>query len=329
MSAHIAQSLSQLGLLLGYLAAVSVGGYTLGRAAEILLGRLQARVIGGVLLGFAVTLPEYLFALISTLSRHNDVALGSAFGGNIFLFTLLYGVLFLANKSASTAYRGLMFDVAVLGSSTLLILFASIINTLNIYVGLALILLYALFIAYSARGSDDLRRENPVDSLSIKSKFESLGFFAVGLILTVGFIHPLVNQVVLFSSTVGIPPVITSFTLVPAGDELPELVAMFTLLKSASKRNTDTQGSQAAYANLIGSKVQSNTLLIGTILIAASIVGNPIVVSDKYTWFTLYAMVVTTFTGMFATFSTTRRSVGVLLIVVYFIIMGVSVGLGI
>jgi Ca2+/Na+ antiporter len=328
MSAHIAQSLSQLGLLLGYLAAVSVGGYTLGRASEILLGRLQARVIGGVLLGFAVTLPEYLFALISTLSRHNDVALGSAFGGNIFLFTLLYGVLFLANKSASAAYRGLMFDVVVLGSSTLLILFASIINTLNIYVGLALILLYALFIAYSARGSDDLR-ENPVDSLSIKSKFESLGFFAVGLILTVGFIHPLVNQVVLFSSTVGIPPVITSFTLVPAGDELPELVAMFTLLRSGSKRNTDTQGSQAAYANLIGSKVQSNTLLIGTILIAASIVGNPIVVSDKYSWFTLYAMVATTFTGMFATFSTTRRSVGVLLIVVYFIIMGVSVGLGI
>ncbi len=328
MSAHIAQSLSQLGLLLGYLAAVSVGGYTLGRASEILLGRLQARVIGGVLLGFAVTLPEYLFALISTLSRHNDVALGSAFGGNIFLFTLLYGVLFLANKSASAAYRGLMFDVVVLGSSTLLILFASIINTLNIYVGLALILLYALFIAYSARGSDDLR-ENPVDSLSIKSKFESLGFLAVGLILTVGFIHPLVNQVVLFSSTVGIPPVITSFTLVPAGDELPELVAMFTLLRSGSKRNTDTQGSQAAYANLIGSKVQSNTLLIGTILIAASIVGNPIVVSDKYSWFTLYAMVATTFTGMFATFFTTRRSVGVLLIVAYFIIMGVAVGLGV
>jgi Ca2+/Na+ antiporter len=328
MSAHIAQSLSQLGLLLGYLAAVSVGGYTLGRASEILLGRLQARVIGGVLLGFAVTLPEYLFALISTLSRHNDVALGSAFGGNIFLFTLLYGVLFLANKSASAAYRGLMFDVVVLGSSTLLILFASIINTLNIYVGLALILLYALFIAYSARGSDDLR-ENPVDSLSIKSKFESLGFLAVGLILTVGFIHPLVNQVVLFSSTVGIPPVITSFTLVPAGDELPELVAMFTLLRSGSKRNTDTQGSQAAYASLIGSKVQSNTLLIGTILIAASIVGNPIVVSDKYSWFTLYAMVATTFTGMFATFFTTRRSVGVLLIVTYFIIMGVAVGLGV
>jgi Ca2+/Na+ antiporter len=328
MSAHIAQSLSQLGLLLGYLAAVSVGGYTLGRASEILLGRLQARVIGGVLLGFAVTLPEYLFALISTLSRHNDVALGSAFGGNIFLFTLLYGVLFLANKSASAAYRGLMFDVVVLGSSTLLILFASIINTLNIYVGLALILLYALFIAYSARGSDDLR-ENPVDSLSIKSKFESLGFLAVGLILTVGFIHPLVNQVVLFSSTVGIPPVITSFTLVPAGDELPELVAMFTLLRSGSKRNTDTQGSQAAYANLIGSKVQSNTLLIGTILIAASIVGNPIVVSDKYSWFTLYAMVATTFTGMFATFFTTRRSVSVLLIVAYFIIMGVAVGLGV
>ncbi len=327
MSAHITQSLSELGLLLGYLAAVSAGGYTLGRASEILLGRLQARVIGGVLLGFAVTLPEYLFALISTLSHHNDVALGSAFGGNIFLFTLLYGVLFLANKSAGATYRGLVFDAVVLGSSTLLILFASITNSLNIYVGSVLILLYALFIAYSARGGDDLK-ENPVGFLSVKSKLASLGFFAVGLILTVGFIHPLVNQVVLFSSTVGIPPVITSFTLVPAGDELPELVAMLTLLRSASKGNTDTQGSQAAYANLIGSKVQSNTLLIGTILIAASILGNPLMVSDKYSWFTLYTMVATTFTGLFATFYTTRRCVGILLIATYFIIMGVSVGLG-
>jgi len=324
MSAHEAQPIIQFGLLLLYLVAVSVGGYTLGRASEVLLGRLQARVIGGVLLGFTVTLPEYLFALISVLSHHNDVALGSAFGGNIFLFTLLYGVLLLINRSAGAMYRGLVFDVVVLAASTLLILFAFIFNSLNMYVGLVLIALYALFIAYSAAGRDGLT-ENSVDSLSTKSKLESLGFFAVGLTLTVGFIHPLVNQVVLFSSSVRVPPVITSFTLVPAGDELPELVAILTLLKGAT--NKDARGSQAAYANLIGSKVQSNTLLIGTIFIVASVLGNPFAVFDKYTWFTLYAMVTTTFAGVVASFYTTRRSIGILLILAYFVIIGVLVTL--
>ncbi|MEM0121086.1 MAG: hypothetical protein QW688_06595 [Thermoprotei archaeon] len=324
MSTPTTHLLIQLGLLLGYLGAVSVGGYSLGKASDILLGRLQARIIGGVLLGFAATLPEYLFALISTFEHRNDVALGSAFGGNIFLFTLLFGLLFLDRRSSHTSYKGLKFDFGVLGLSTLIILFGFSQNTLSVYLGLILVLIYALFIGYTAKAKNSLEHAEGIP-LSVGSKLKALVYFGVGLALTAAFVHPLVDQVVVFSHAVGVPPVITSFTLVPAGDELPELVAMFTLLRSNHSSNTDEHGFQTAYASLVGSKVQSNTLLIGTIVMVASMLGTPIA-ADRYSLFTLYAMVATTFMGMAAAPLRTRRSVGLLLIASYFIIVGVAVG---
>jgi len=79
---------------MGYLVSVSLGGYLLGKGAEQLLGRFQARIVGALVLGSAVTIPEYLFAIVSVLDQKNAQALGSAYGGNIFLFTVAYGASF-------------------------------------------------------------------------------------------------------------------------------------------------------------------------------------------------------------------------------------------
>jgi Ca2+/Na+ antiporter len=311
--------------LVGYLSAVSLGGYMLGKASEILMIRLQARLVGGVLLGLAVTLPEYLFAAISTTLHHNDVALGSAFGGNIFLFTVLYGAMLTFSKPSRGGYGGLVFDLVILVVSTMVILVGSLLGTLNLFLGIALLVMYLVFAVYSGGAHHFTEPLSP--SLSAKSKALSTLLFAGGLILTAVFMHPLVDQVVAFSRMVGVPPILTSFTIVPAGDELPELVALITLLRADAKTNGSNRGAQTAYANLIGSKIQSNTLLIGTIIIIASIISNPVTVGDDYTWFTLYAMVATTIMGVLATLTGPHKALGPAFIAIYPIIMVLAVGL--
>lgn len=311
-------------LLLLYLGLVSVGGYLLGRAAETLLGRVHARLVGGVLLGFIVTLPEYLFAVISTTTHHNDVAIGSAFGGNILLFTLPFGLLLLSSGNQNRRpleYGGIVFDVAVLGVSTALILAWSVLRLFDTAVGAALIALYVAFIAYSARLGGGDNQAGP--GLHTRAKVASATMFVVGLVLVVLAIHPLVDEVVDFSIQVGVPPVITSFTLVPLGDELPELVAMVTLLAS-KKRGAETEGGKAAYANLIGSKVQSNTLLVGTIILVAAILEDPMVLADRYTLFTLYAMVATTIMGIVAVLTRASRGFGAALVASYVAILALA-----
>lgn len=318
----MAEGLAQTAiLLLAYLAAVSFGGYLLGRAAELLLGRVHARLVGGVLLGFIVTFPEYLFAVVSTVAGHNDVALGSAFGGNILLFTVPFGLLLFFGSSGGRElkYEGLGFDLAVLVASTLLILLGALFRILDMPIGLILIVLYVAYIVHSARKNIPQEREEKL--LSLKAKASSALLFIVGLILIALTIHPLLDEVVDFSLLVGIPPIVTSFTLVPVGDELPEMVAMLTLFTSKSGGKSGGEGGRAAYANLIGSKVQSNTLLIGTIVVAASLLENPITVSDRYTFYTLYAMVATTFMGVGAALGRPSRTVGATLIASYLALM--------
>jgi len=313
-------------LLVAYLAVVSAGGYLLGRASEALLERVQARIVGGVLLGFVDTLPEYLLALISTLLRHNDVAVGSAFGGNIFLFTVPLGLLyfFTAKEGRTIKYGGLNFDLFMLGASTALILAASALGSLDTYVGLALIALYAVFLTYSAHDRGDQAQKERAPPLKRGRKILSAAIFGLGLALSTLFIRPLVGQVVLFSNLVGVPPIITSFTLVPAADELPELIAMFTLLSVKAGAQKTREGGRAAFANLIGSKVQSNTLLIGTVALSASALGQPIIVSDRYSLFTLYAMAATTFMGIAVTLTSPTKAVGVALMVAYVAIISAA-----
>jgi cation:H+ antiporter len=304
--------------LMGYLVSVSLGGYLLGKGAEQLLGRFQARIVGALVLGSAVTIPEYLFAIVSVLDQKNAQALGSAYGGNIFLFTVAYGALFLASSRRGSyirGYKGMRSDLVILFVSTTLFVLSYFERFLSLYLGFALLLLYAAFI-FSGAGRS-VNTSISVRSLSKKVKLTALVYLFAGLALTFVFIHPLVEEVSSFSFRLGVSPVITALFVVPIGDELPEILSAVTLIRSS------VQGEHTALASLVGSKIQSNTLLLGTITVLAYALGNPIFTGESYAGAALFAMAATTYLGLAITFlSPKNRGVGVVLVAAYFVSAG-------
>lgn len=76
---------------------MSVASEFLALRSEILEVKFGAGFVGSVILGFITMLPELLFVLIAINEGQVDVAVGSAIGGNILIFTFGYGmVIFIA-----------------------------------------------------------------------------------------------------------------------------------------------------------------------------------------------------------------------------------------
>ncbi|MHA2339073.1 MAG: sodium:calcium antiporter, partial [Candidatus Hodarchaeales archaeon] len=71
---------------------MSVAAELIVKGAEILEHKFGSAFVGAIILGFITTLPELIFVIIAVLAMEQQIALGSAIGGNILLFTLGYGL---------------------------------------------------------------------------------------------------------------------------------------------------------------------------------------------------------------------------------------------
>ncbi|PSN91655.1 Na(+)/Ca(2+) exchanging, partial [Candidatus Marsarchaeota G1 archaeon OSP_B] len=78
--------------LLGVLGALTVAAELIAKGTEELEGAIGQGMAGGVVLGFLTALPETIVVVVAVLNSAGDVALGSAIGGNVILFTLGIGL---------------------------------------------------------------------------------------------------------------------------------------------------------------------------------------------------------------------------------------------
>lgn len=132
------------------LVVISFAADFLSKSAEVLEKKYGPSFVGSVILGFVTTLPELIFVIAAVLALQNDIALGSAIGGNILLFTIGYGMVILLahvyHKQLITLPGTLRDDLWYLLIASFFILLAAADGEFQLWEGLVLFLIYAIFV---------------------------------------------------------------------------------------------------------------------------------------------------------------------------------------
>ena len=299
-------------ILLGlwYLAVLSGSAELIAKGAEILQHKFGVGFVGSVILGFITTLPELVFVMVAINEGNDQVALGSAIGGNILLFTVGYGFVILlaykVHKRFIPLPNTMRDDLIYLIVSCFYLLVASMDGHLDFFDGIILTVLYVVFVIHQwieakkiASGeikvtlpdgeSDEELGEEHVE-VTKNDYYKSIALFLIGSILLMYAAENFVHSIVTISAEMGISALILALVVSPFASEMPEKISAFVLTTKSMK------GAEMAIANFIGSKVQNNTLLFGAMILLSEYKRGPIPVSDDIMM--LFVMVAATLIGV-------------------------------
>ncbi len=291
-----------LGITILLLLVISLGSELLARGAEILEHKFGAGFVGSVILGFITMLPELIFVMVAVMADEIGVAVGSAIGGNILLFTLGYGMVILIAYLKHGEIIELKFtmrdDLWYLTISSFYLLIASFDRRLELRDGVLLVIMYFVFVGHQYWES---RRygDHHEDRVEIR-RFEwvkSYVFMAVGAAVIVFSAEPFVHTIIELSTVLGVSALFLALVISPIASEMPEKISAFVLARKSMK------GAEIAIANFIGSKVQTGTLLFGMMIILEVFLDNGrAYLNVTGSMIQIFLAVFTTIVGVFITF---------------------------
>ncbi|MFX1534798.1 MAG: sodium:calcium antiporter [Promethearchaeota archaeon] len=315
---------------------MSIAAELIARGAEILGKKFGAGFVGAVLLGFITTLPELVFVVVAISAAQQaqqvtegyNIAMGSAIGGNLLLFTIGYGLVILLayifhKQSISLDNVHLRDDLWYLLISCMFILFSALDGLFQWYEGLILIGIYIFYIIhqfFESRLFDIVPEDDAVYMADIAKRQWLISgiLLSVGAILLLLVAHPFVVAIEELSLAMGLSALILALVISPFASEMPEKISAFVLTIR------DIKGAEMAIANFIGSKVMNNSLLFGAMIVLAAVVYNNPLTDTTRDILILLVMVLTTVIGVKLTYDLKLRpKEGLLALILYVISVGV------
>ena len=268
----------------------------LSHGAETIAEKYGPNFAGSILLAFVTTLPEYMFVFWASLKGAYDVALGSAVGAATMLVTLGYGVVIL---TATTGLSRRPVQVIHLGRATridaLYLAATAVVAYVLAYVGDGFsltdgLVLFAIFFAYVvhlALAAREFGRRHHV-RVPRERFIRGTAYLIVGGAVTVVVSERFVEAMISLARCFGVSPVTIAIIVGPLASELPEkLTAFLTVMRNAKL-------AEISVANFIGSKVNHNSVLLGTMPIIAFVTGNGKVtgvISPQFTAMTVLSFI--------------------------------------
>ena len=232
---------------------------------EVLLGQGMA---GGVILGFMSALPETIFVIVASMSGYYAVAVATALGGNVILFTLgigLIGVAYFSKWKRNIALKeDYRVDIVFLMVSTLALLLLLVYGRLDLLSGSALFMIYIAYLAYrflQAGSRIALHMKIPA---SRKMLLEGFLFMLVGVAMIAILSGYFINDIISVAGMLAIPAILLALIITPIAADLEELISAYRL-----SRGTPGGGS-TAIISFIGGKLENNTVLVGIVGILAA-----------------------------------------------------------
>ncbi|QXJ35812.1 sodium:calcium antiporter [Saccharolobus shibatae] len=242
----------------GIFIAIFISAELLAKGADELEDFLGQGITGGIILGFLTALPETIFVIIASLEGSFDIALGSAIGGNVLLFTLgigLVGVLYaLKWKTPLQISSEYSVENIFLMLTTIAMLLVLIYGKLDIISGLLLILIYVIYVVYRVvkfRGEGGRRKEGNLAKPII--------FIMAGGVLLVVFSHYFVEYISEIATMLNVPAIWLSLIIAPIAGELEEKISAFRLVQMSK------DGGSLSILSFVGSKIENATILLGII----------------------------------------------------------------
>lgn len=299
-------SSENLSSMIIWLAELIVASWALSYGAEHLSARYGAKFVGRTILSVATTLPEIAIVIYAAAAGSYGVAIGAGLGSNLLMMTLgLSIMLIIATTRISKApLSGI--NVSTFKLDKIFLLVTAIVSALLFIDGynfLDGLIFTALFIAYltvalfemkserndtlvkSKRMSNEVSRQpeevlqrTREDSISrmqdvggnsgITARLRgnttrSLLVFIAGTIGIVVGAGPFIHALEGFSVDIGVSAIILAVVVSPIAGEMPEKISLMLLARKGAL------GASIAIANVLGSKILNNTLLLAVAVFGA------------------------------------------------------------
>ena len=282
--------------MLIWLGELTLASWILSYGAEHLSEKYGAKFVGRVLLSIATTLPEIAIVIYAAANGSYGVAIGSGLGSNLLMMTLgLAIMLIIATTKLSKAPLKLI-DVSTFKNDMLFLIFAAVISFilfldgynyidgfifLGIFGGYIVLSLYEMKIENKEKvintintsanndstnkDNDDKKKITIEKNISYNNKkfIKAIGAFLIGAIGILIGAEPFIHSLEGVSVEFGVSAVILAVIISPIAGEMPEKISMMLLARKGAA------GAAIAIANVLGSKILNNTLLLAVAVFAA------------------------------------------------------------
>jgi cation:H+ antiporter len=277
--------------MLLWLGELIISSWVLSYGAEHLSMKYGAKFVGRTLLSIATTLPEIAIVTYAAADGFYGIAIGAGLGSNLLMMTLGLAIMLLiaTTRLSRAPLKGIPVGMFKLDKifllATAVISAALFVDGYNFLDGFAF---SALFIAYIIMAFLEMKEERKRESLTSEiQKAENksrvieiddpsapvrtfdramlkavLAFVAgtIGIVMGAGpFIHSMQG----FSLEIGISAIILAVIISPIAGEMPEKISMMILARKGAA------GASIAIANVLGSKILNNTLLLAVAVFGA------------------------------------------------------------
>lgn len=270
-------------MMLLWLGELTLASWVLSYGAEHLSMRYGAKFVGRTLLSVATTLPEIAIVVYAAAGGFYGTAIGAGLGSNLLMMTLGLAIMLLVatTKLSKAPLKGI--DVSAFKLDKIFLLITAIASAALFLDGYDFVdgfIFAGLFGAYLVMALVEMRAEkkkalaeqpeNPDHhetgagrAVTGKAMAKAMLAFAAG---TAGIFlgaEPFIHSLEGFSTDVGVSVVILAVILSPIAGEMPEKISMILLARKGAA------GASIAVANVLGSKVLNNTLLLAVAVFGA------------------------------------------------------------
>ena len=279
--------------MLFWLGELTLSSWILSYGAEHLSEKYGAKFVGRVLLSIATTLPEIAIVIYAAAQGSFGIAIGSGLGSNLLMMTLGLAIMLIIATTRLSKAPLKQIDVSTFKNDMIFLILAAIISFvlfldgfnyidafifMGLFAGYIILSLYEMKIEKREKISNQNIGENnnnnnkeliveqdiSNDTNDDKKKFlKAIGTFFLGAIGILFGAEPFIHSLEGLSVEIGISAVVLAVIISPIAGEMPEKISMMILARKGAA------GASIAIANVLGSKILNNTLLLAVAVFAA------------------------------------------------------------
>jgi cation:H+ antiporter len=280
--------------MLFWLGELTLASWILSYGAEHLSEKFGAKFVGRVLLSIATTLPEIAIVIYAAAQGSFGIAIGSGLGSNLLMMTLGLAIMLIIATTRLSKAPLKQIDVSTFKNDMIFLILAAIISFvlfldgfnyidafifMGLFAGYIILSLYEMKIENREKISNKNIGENSNnnnnkeliveqdisnDTNDDKKKFlKAIGTFFLGAIGILFGAEPFIHSLEGLSVEFGISAVVLAVIISPIAGEMPEKISMMILARKGAA------GASIAIANVLGSKILNNTLLLAVAVFAA------------------------------------------------------------
>lgn len=256
--------------------------YLLSYGAEHMSKSFGTKFVGRTLLSVATTLPEIAIVVYASAQGFYGTAIGSALGSNLLMMTLGLSIMLLIATTKLSRHPAKEIDVRQFKLDKYLLIISAMVSLVLFIDGFSFIdgiIFSGMFAAYLFLAYREMRHEraqirakmteqnsvveNGVYHGTRKQFTKAILVFVVGTIGIFVGAEPFIHALEGFAVDAGISVVILAVIISPIAGEMPEKISLMILARKGAA------GTSIAVANVLGSKILNNTLLLAVAVFGA------------------------------------------------------------